>query len=337
MKYTLYKEFPDHMKKDWDALVSRSVSDVPFLLYEFMKSWWQTRGGGEWPQAELAIITAMEEDTLVGIAPMFYVPEHQGKRCLFLLGTIEVYDYLDLIVEAKDLSAFVDGLLTFIDSDALPEWDILDFSNLLDDSLSLQVLQQIAEQRSLSYQEEVLQPSPYIPLPGDWDAYLAGIKKKQRHEIRRKMRRMENSEVESNWYVVKDKADLETEMDEFLDMMMQDRDKEAFMTAEMRDHMQLTARSAFDAGILHLSFLVVDGKRAAGKFMFAYNDVLWAYNSCVNFSMTEYSPGWVLLGYLLEWANQNGFKEFDFMRGDEQYKYRFGAVDRFVKRFRIER
>ena len=51
----------------------------------------------------------------------------------------------------------------------------------------------------------------------------------------------------------------------------------------------------------------------------------------------EHSPGWVLLGYVLQWATENGIEEFDFMRGDEEYKYRFGAVDRYVMRMQIQR
>jgi CelD/BcsL family acetyltransferase involved in cellulose biosynthesis len=45
----------------------------------------------------------------------------------------------------------------------------------------------------------------------------------------------------------------------------------------------------------------------------------------------------VLLGYLLEWANQQQRQAFDFMRGDEDYKYRFGATDRFVVRAQVRR
>jgi len=46
----------------------------------------------------------------------------------------------------------------------------------------------------------------------------------------------------------------------------------------------------------------------------------------------EYSPGWVLLGHLLMWANENKRSAFDFLRGNEDYKYKFGGVDRFVCR-----
>ena len=62
---------------------------------------------------------------------------------------------------------------------------------------------------------------------------------------------------------------------------------------------------------------------------------LWVYNSGMDRSFNEYSPGWVLLGELLQWANENNRSAFDFMRGDEDYKFRFGAHSRDVMRLTI--
>jgi CelD/BcsL family acetyltransferase involved in cellulose biosynthesis len=59
------------------------------------------------------------------------------------------------------------------------------------------------------------------------------------------------------------------------------------------------------------------------------------YNSGYDPNFREISPGWVLLAYLLKWANESGRQIFDFMRGNEDYKYRFGAIDRRVVRARI--
>jgi CelD/BcsL family acetyltransferase involved in cellulose biosynthesis len=51
----------------------------------------------------------------------------------------------------------------------------------------------------------------------------------------------------------------------------------------------------------------------------------------------DISPGWVLLGHMLQWANEQKRIEFDFMRGNEEYKYRFGAIDRHVLRVQVKR
>ena len=59
--------------------------------------------------------------------------------------------------------------------------------------------------------------------------------------------------------------------------------------------------------------------------------------SFVVFLFMELSPGWVLLGYLLQWANEHKRAEFDFMRGDEDYKYKFGGQNRHVMRAKVTR
>ena len=105
MKFTLHREFPEALRNDWNALLEESFNHVPFLRFEYLETWWQTRGGGEWPEAELAIITAENENGLVGIAPLF-LAAWEGKRSLLLLGSIEISDYLDLIAREKDLKGF---------------------------------------------------------------------------------------------------------------------------------------------------------------------------------------------------------------------------------------
>lgn len=59
------------------------------------------------------------------------------------------------------------------------------------------------------------------------------------------------------------------------------------------------------------------------------------YEAGVNRDFMDLSPGWVLLSYVLQWCCENKRYEFDFMRGDEEYKYRFGAVNQYVMRARI--
>ena len=49
------------------------------------------------------------------------------------------------------------------------------------------------------------------------------------------------------------------------------------------------------------------------------------------------SPGWVLLGHLLKRANEQGRSAFDFMRGDEAYKYQFGAINKNVVQLKISK
>lgn len=337
MEFRLYTVFDDSLREEWNSLLEVSISNVPFLRFEMLKTWWQHRGGGEWPQeTQLAILTGRENGRLLGIAPCF-ITEYEGKRALMLLGSIAISDFLDLIVRPEDESAFVAGLIEFISSQLVLDYGIeaLDFCNLLDQSPTLELLKLSAGKKNWQYEQSILQPSPYIILPGDWDTYLASIDKKQRHEIRRKMRRAEESDFPVNWYFTHTAEQLEEDSEEFFRLMVQEKDKEEFLTDSMRTQMKELMRTAFDAGMLQLAFLTVNGSRAAAYWNFDYHNCIYVYNSGLDRDYMDYSPGWVLLGHLLQWANANGRATFDFMRGNEDYKYRFGGVDRFVVRAKL--
>jgi CelD/BcsL family acetyltransferase involved in cellulose biosynthesis len=321
---------------EWNELLAGSASHVPFLRNEYLSTWWQTLGGGEWSQGELCIVTARLDGQLAGIAPLFFTTNREGEPALMLLGCIEISDYLDFIAPAQTLQPFVDGLFDTLDGLDTPAWRALDLWNFQSTSPTLPAMETAAVRKGWRYAPELLQHCPYIPLPGDWETYLAGIDKKQRHEIRRKIRRLEG-EYPTRWYIVEDEASLESELEAFMDMMAQDLAKRKFLTDAMRVQFRTSMSAAYRAGWLQLAFLDIGGEKAAGYINFDYLNSIWVYNSAINFKFREQSPGWVLLGYLLQWANEHQRELFDFMRGDEDYKYRFGGVDRRVVRAVIRR
>jgi len=254
-----------------------------------------------------------------------------------LLGSIEISDYLDLIVRADDLPRFLSGLLDFLTSNAALDWSAIDWYNLFDESPTLAALDSESARRGWDFKSEPFRPALSVPLPGDFEEYLMGIDKKQRHEIRRKIRRAEGDERNVRWYIVEDESTLDAEIDDFLALMANDHHKEDFLTEVMRTQMRISVHAAFKAGWLQLAFIEVDGHKAAGYLNFYYCNHIWVYNSGLDFDYGDLSPGWVLLGYLLQWANEHGRSEFDFMRGDEDYKAKFGGIRRDVMRVRIER
>ncbi|HSV86961.1 MAG TPA: GNAT family N-acetyltransferase [Levilinea sp.] len=338
MKLTLHRTFPSDLAPEWNALLEKTATHVPFMRYEYLKLWWDTRGGGEWPEGELALVTAEEEGRLVAAAPLFCTKNWQGRPALLLVGSIEISDYLDLLVQPDDLTEFLRALLPFLKDASLPDWQALDLYNILDDSPTMTALCQVAGETGWSCRIEQLQHSPYIPLPGNWEVYLSGIDKKQRHEIRRKLRRAEDFPLPVEWHIVSNHNGLDEHISGFIALMRMDPDKDRFLTPPMEAHMRKTAHFAANTGSLNLAFLEVGGVKVAGYLSFDFLNRLWVYNSGINWQdYAEYSPGWVLLAHLLRWANENGREAFDFMRGDEEYKYRFGAVDRFVMRITIEK
>lgn len=330
MEFKLHTNFPTEIADSWDSLLIQSITRVPFLFFEHLKIWWETRGGGEWPQTDqLAVISGWESNELKGLAP-FFLHENKGKKTLLLLGSKEICDYLDLIVKPENLGEFVQGLGEFLTSSSFPEWDEIIFHNLMDSTPTIEFLKNEAHYRGWNFSLGCSKQSPYIQLPRSWDEYLLSINKKQRHEIRRKLRRADE-DANIRWYIIDEESNLDTAISDFLVLMAKDPEKSAFLSSQMKEHMQLLMHWAFKMGILQLSFLEIHEEKAAGYFCFNFEHRVLVYNSGFNPKYGEYSPGWVLLTNLLKFAIDNHTSEFDFMRGNEDYKYRFGARDRFIK------
>lgn len=341
---------------EWNPLLQKSRFNTLFLTHEWQTTWWDYLGEGElW----ILAFRRLDTDDLVGIAPLYCFThgedagELAGKSRLTLVGCIEVSDYLDLIAERNWEIPVYNTLLQWLQTPNAPQWDILDLCNLPEESLTYTRFPELC--REIDWQVRVQQEdvAPQFRLPLYFDTYLnQNVDKKQRHEIRRKQRRAER-ETEVNFYVVgankKPSAsvngthpaafDLEAEMDAFIELQRASaEDKAEFMTPHMQRFFRAMARRMLDAGYLRLCFLEMDGQRTATLLAFDYNKRFLLYNS--GFDPDAYShlsPGWVLLAYSIQYAIATGSQLFDFMQGDEEYKYRFGCRDYKVMRVLLER
>src|SRR4030095_3100491 len=155
MNFSLHKDFSEFSAESWNALVEQSIADKAFSRYEYLREWGKTRGGGEWlrQNTELVLASATENDQLVGIAPLF-IAEYDGQRALMLVGSIEISDYLDLIVREQDLTRFLSRLLDFLASALADNWSALDWYNLPDPSPTLAAFQTESEKRGWTHHEE---------------------------------------------------------------------------------------------------------------------------------------------------------------------------------------
>jgi CelD/BcsL family acetyltransferase involved in cellulose biosynthesis len=325
---------------EWNLLLKRSRFDNFFSTYEWQTTWWENLGTGD-----LWIIAFRRSDTnaLVGIAALYLLTIDSGpdadKRQLNLVGCIEVSDYLDLIIEQGWEHSVYEQLLHWLHSADAPEWDIFDLCNLPEVSATYRDLAALYAANGLDVEVFQEDTAPQFKLPRRFEDYLQNqVDKKQRHEIRRKQRRVER-EATTELMLVGQQHVLEAEVDDFIALQRASRqDKAEFMTPEMRRFFLAVARRTLDMGVLRLFFLMINGEKAATMFAFEYNRRFWLYNSGYDpQAHAQLSPGWVMLAYVIEFAIASGCSVFDFMQGNEEYKYRFGAEDYKVMRVVVRR
>ena len=320
----------DLLRPDWNPLLQRAPMDHVFYTWEWQKTWWDAYRPGK-----LLVLACHQGGQLNGIAPLF-LTESDGKRTAQIIGCVDVTDYLDFIVDQAHARAVYTALADCLAA-RRADFDALDFCNIPYDSPSRQVLPGLLEERGFSTEVEQQEVCPIIELPADWRGYLGMLDKKQRHELRRKIRRVQGSEKAIDWYIVNGLHDLEEEITHFVRLMAaSDPEKEAFLRDErnlrfFRNIVPLLQ----DCGWLQLNFLTVDDERAAAYINFVYGDRVMVYNSGHDHQdYADLSPGIVLLAYNIRHAIEQGYQTYDFLRGDEAYKYRMGGRDNPVMNIR---
>lgn len=314
------------LAREWNDLLARSVTNVPFLRHEYLVNWWSAqRGGGEWSVGELHIVTARQEGELVAIAPLFSSVDHDGRTILALIGSDELPDYLDLIAPPELLREFTHLLFDYVGGLDASTCQALDLYNVCDASPSMAILAEAASSRGWTLQREEIIPYSSFDVPGDWDAFLARLEKKQRHEIRRKMRNAEES-GQIRWYVAEDPTCLPADTESLFELMALRDDKARLLKPGIRQFFHGLVECAARNGWLQLAFLEVDGRKAAAFLNFDYANKIWVYNTGMDPAFRETSPGTVLLGSLIRRAIEQGRTAVDFLRGEEAYKRHFGAT-----------
>ncbi len=162
-----------------------------------------------------------------------------------------------------------------------------------------------------------------LHLPPTYDEYMHLVGKKERHEIRRKARRYERGLGE---------ARLQTQrgpgwgFEEFVRLhKLAGGAKGQFMDEQTTP---LFRRLADLPGWRVDLLADEEGKTAACMFGYSDAEGYYLYNSSFDPAYSAFSPGVVLLSSLIEKAVGEGLSRFDFLKGDETYKRRLGAVYR---------
>ncbi|TFH35981.1 MAG: GNAT family N-acetyltransferase [Anaerolineales bacterium] len=321
----------------WADLLDRAQQKSPFQDPGYNQIWWSTLGGGEWQAGELWVFAGYDQtERLVGLAPLFLSQGTAGPSELKLIGSSEISDYLDFILDPEYALHFIDALLDRISNDPPGGCQRLVLDNLLEGSATIPLLESSAREHGWQLSKERIQPSPLLELPSSFEAYLENLGSKQRREFKRKMRHAVDYPASVTWRIEESSENIAHATDVFLDLMANDAKKRTFLTPSMREYLHALAALGAEAGWLHLAFLEVSGDPVFGYLNFIAQNRLWVYNSGFNPDHFALSPGWVLMGYLIQWAIEKRFEAIDFMRGDEDYKYRLGGVDRFVCRLILE-
>lgn len=294
-----------------------------FLLPRWIKAWRQAFK----PDDELCVCSIRRNEELIGIAPLSI----SGATASFV-GDPEVCDYFDFALKPGHEEQFYRALLDDLSGRGVTE---LLLRCLRPESTVLSHLVKAAEDRNGECSLEPDGVSLEMDLPGGWSEYLNMLDAKQRHEVRRKFRRLyEESEVD--FVALKDPIEIAEQLDTFLKLFRESRsDKAAFMNPQMELFFRSTIRAMSEEGILRLFLLKLDGSTVAAALCFDYQDTVYLYNSGYDPRYSSLSVGLLCKILSIRHSIKLGRKKYDFLKGAEAYKFQLGGKEVQLSQCRI--
>jgi CelD/BcsL family acetyltransferase involved in cellulose biosynthesis len=309
---------------DWTRLVEADPTGTFFHTPAYLKLWWEEFGSG-------SPVLAFAEDggEMVGACAFESI---EGR--LQFLGGFDVTDYMGPVARPGLERAVADALF---DAVLHIPWSGADLRGMSEGSPWLTALDAAATTRGVAVERLGDGVAPSIELPSSFEAYLEALPAKLRHEMRRKQRKLLG---EGGGYriTLSTAETLREDLDRFIQLhQASPGPKGRFMHPGMEIFFRRLGEEFLPAHQFHLAFIELDGQKAAGAIGFAYRNTFSLYNSAFDREARRLSPGMVLVSDLIRRAAELGRDRFDMLKGDLEYKYRFGAVPRRIGRLMLRR
>ncbi len=315
------------LRRVWERIESSSEEPAPFLTWEWQESWWAVFSASHRPRT----LVVSHDGEVVGIAPLCLSLRREGT--LQFAGGEDLSDQLGLLARPGFEEQVAEATVAWASGSGALE---LDLHFLRDWGWELPALERAVARQGLTLEVHPEEVSPAIDLPASFDEYLSlRLGKKDRHELRRKMRRLEQERP--GWRLVgPEELGLEPALTAFLKLLRASReDKDHFLTPEVERFFREVAERFQRRGWLRLALLEEGGRLAAGIFGFCLGRVWYLYNSGYDPAEAHLSPGLLCVAEGLRGAIEAGCRQADLLRGNEGYKYRLGAQDQFLVNVRI--
>jgi CelD/BcsL family acetyltransferase involved in cellulose biosynthesis len=307
----------------WNALLARSGSDSIFLTYEWITSWMRWIGRDTRP----CVLVAREQDvTIIGLAPLMItsaVGPTGTTGLVQFIGTPNS-DYSDFIIEGQRepvLRAFFRHLLR-----ARREWDRISLQEFPEHSPSRSALHQLSRKATF----------PLVQAPGELCSTLIldGREEEIKRELARKKYIGKRNWEKSVAYAEKfgavsfrHAATLQDAEAWLPDLFRLHRQRWAGTSKFLDDAYESLYRELLETlwpkGQVAVTAMTLNEKPVAMSFAFPYKQA-WTNHTWVHdHNAGKFSPGTLLIHYMVLQAIEQGYKEFDLTRGAEAYKERF--------------
>jgi CelD/BcsL family acetyltransferase involved in cellulose biosynthesis len=337
------------LQQEWRALQARCPAATPFQTWEWNEAWWRHFGARK--RLRLLLFRAGRSShsghassggggELVGIAPL-YSSFHLGTplRRLAWMGT-GPSDYLGPLALPEAAEEVAAALLAYLDR-SLRGWDIADLQQLRPEAPLLAHAARPWSHRPAQAQVTLpMEPCPYLPLPETWEQFDRALSKKLRSNLGYYERLVQKTFPDTQTFLA-DADTLDTGMTALFDLH-QRRWNARWLPGALGSkrvqafHRDVAARF-LERGWLRLHLMRVDGALRSALYCYAFGGRTYYYLGGFAPELAKFSLGTLLTAQAIRQAICEGSAEFDFLRGQEPYKYRWQPEERINARLLLLR
>jgi CelD/BcsL family acetyltransferase involved in cellulose biosynthesis len=311
----------DAMEEAWNALVDASDSGSVFTTWDYLHTWWQHFGT---KNRELLLLGAFDQERLVGLAPLYTTRTAGSFTEIRFLGSGDVVspDYLDLLVDRSgDVAGIRRALLEH--ATRVTEWNRIHLTDIVDDRAADAAFRSLRP--SVAYVKDRGAVCSYLTLPASWEAFLATLSSRFRHNLKRSIRILTVDEGAAF-----DVAGTPDAVDRaFHDLRALHSARWAAVGRPSR--YQNATYFAFHTDVskrllakdqLRLYRLTLGEESLAILYCYRYRSKIYYYSGSFSSTgpLSRHSPGNVVRALAIRSAIAEQCVEFDFLRGDNDYK-----------------
>ncbi len=315
-----------NMRGEWNALLERSVTNEAFLVWEWMYSWWDVFKNGD---TELYLLRGKNSTgETIGIAP-FYLQKKRlfgnfKRNTIRFCSSLETYpDHLDFITTKEYEHLFSEAVLDYLiqhDHD----WDLIKLDGVQENATIKKYLTSFRADK-----DGVLMTSlpgtrcPYLLIDNTFEGYLKSFSSKKRQTLMRKRKILMNRE-KALLKMVQCDEEPEKYIRELFSLH-DERAKQKGIKSTFRGEAIYTfhnkvIQSLLRDGKVILAFLYKESNPLVSYYCIRHNKKYYYYQAGLSHDGEKKSAGAVLFSLLIEKAFEEGCGEFDFLRGNEEYK-----------------
>lgn len=301
------------LEPQWRALWRRALGATPFNHPDWLIPWCVHFG-----RRAVNAVALFRGDTLVALAPL-EVWNEGGVRVLKFLGA-GISDALDVLVDGDDAAALTRALWAALMDDK-SRFDLCELSPVPADSP--------LRSAALPARWTRCEVSPQLHIVGGRSLEEV-VPRPLCTAVRYNARRLQREAGVRFESATEDTAPKFVEALAALHRARWARRGEPGVLADppvAAFHREVAPRFA-RLGMLRMEALRVDQAFVGVLYAFSARRRCHYYLSGFDPTWERRSPGSVLIGRAIEWAMAAGDQFFDFLRGAEPYKYRWGATDR---------